>query len=67
MAATAAPCLHSVFVYGTLLADEVVLLGITDQELDVLDSYEDVEYERRAVEVSLIVSGFAQCSFIARL
>ncbi|XP_065019307.1 AIG2-like protein D isoform X2 [Musa acuminata AAA Group] len=97
MAAAAAPCLHSVFVYGTLLADEVVrvllkrvppsspailhnyhrfsikgrvypailpidcknvagevLRGITDQELDVLDSFEDVEYERRAVEVSLV-------------
>lgn len=39
-----------------------VLRGITDQELDVLDSFEDVEYERRAVEVSLVVSGFAQCS-----
>ncbi|XP_008798165.1 AIG2-like protein D [Phoenix dactylifera] len=88
--------LHSVFVYGSLLADEVVqvllkrvpssspavlhhhhrfsikgrvypailpvenkkvagkvLLGITDRELDVLDTFEDVEYERRAVEVSL--------------
>ncbi|CAL9768090.1 unnamed protein product [Musa acuminata subsp. burmannicoides] len=97
MAAAAAPRLHSVFVYGTLLADEVVrvllkrvppsspailhnyhrfsikgrvypailpidcknvagevLRGITDQELDVLDSFEDVEYERRAVEVSLV-------------
>ncbi|URE23415.1 AIG2-like family [Musa troglodytarum] len=97
MAAAAAPPLHSVFVYGTLLADEVVrvllkrvppsspailhnyhrfsikgrvypailpvdckkvagevLLGITDQELDILDSFEDVEYERRAVEVSLV-------------
>ncbi|CAL9133837.1 unnamed protein product [Musa textilis] len=97
MAAAAAPPLHSVFVYGTLLADKVVrvllkrvppsspailhnyhrfsikgrvypailpvdckkvagevLLGITDQELDILDSFEDVEYERRAVEVSLV-------------
>ncbi|XP_073116395.1 uncharacterized protein [Elaeis guineensis] len=88
--------LRNVFVYGSLLADEVVqvvlkrvppsspavlhhhrrfsikgrvypailpvenkkvtgkvLLGITDRELDVLDTFEDVEYERRAVEVSL--------------
>eukprot|EP00268_Persea_americana_P031206 TRINITY_DN3030_c0_g2_i9.p1 TRINITY_DN3030_c0_g2~~TRINITY_DN3030_c0_g2_i9.p1 ORF type:complete len:142 (+),score=23.21 TRINITY_DN3030_c0_g2_i9:142-567(+) len=91
------PLLHSVFVYGSLLADEVVhvllkrvpdsspailnnfhrfsikgrvypailpvenkkvtgrvLLGITDPELGVLDTFEDVEYERKAVEVSLV-------------
>ncbi|KAJ8616897.1 hypothetical protein MRB53_013083 [Persea americana] len=91
------PLLHSVFVYGSLLADEVVhvllkrvpdsspailnnfhrfsikgrvypailpvenkkvtgrvLLGITDPELGVLDTFEDVEYERTAVEVSLV-------------
>ncbi|CAL9041628.1 AIG2-like protein D isoform X1 [Musa acuminata AAA Group] len=98
MAATAnASSLHNVFVYGTLMADEVVrtilkrvppaspavlndyhrfsikgrvypailpaeskkvkgrvLLGITDQELDKLDSFEDVEYERRTVEISLL-------------
>ncbi|KAG1332004.1 hypothetical protein COCNU_02G019720 [Cocos nucifera] len=46
--------LRNVFVYGSLLADEV-LLGITDRELDVLDTFEDVEYERRAVEVSLAI------------
>eukprot|EP00268_Persea_americana_P031201 TRINITY_DN3030_c0_g2_i11.p1 TRINITY_DN3030_c0_g2~~TRINITY_DN3030_c0_g2_i11.p1 ORF type:complete len:117 (+),score=11.59 TRINITY_DN3030_c0_g2_i11:102-452(+) len=33
-----------------------VLLGITDPELGVLDTFEDVEYERTAVEVSLVVS-----------
>lgn len=33
-----------------------VLLGITDPELGVLDTFEDVEYERKAVEVSLVVS-----------
>ncbi|CAL9170075.1 AIG2-like protein D [Musa acuminata AAA Group] len=98
MAATAnASSLHNVFVYGTLMADEVVrtilkrvppaspavlndyhrfsikgrvypailpveskkvkgrvLLGISDQELDKLDSFEDVEYERRTVEISLL-------------
>ncbi|RWR91546.1 AIG2-like protein [Cinnamomum micranthum f. kanehirae] len=91
------PLLHSVFVYGSLLADEVVhvllkrvpdsspailnnfhrssikgrvypailpvenkkvtgrvLLGITDPELGVLDTFEDVKYERKAVEVSLV-------------
>ncbi|KAJ4963737.1 hypothetical protein NE237_023676 [Protea cynaroides] len=88
---------HNVFVYGSLLADEVVrvllkrvpesspailqdyhrfsirgrvypailhvenkkvtgrvLLGITDPELNVLDTFEDVEYERSTVDVSLI-------------
>ncbi|XP_058183887.1 AIG2-like protein D [Rhododendron vialii] len=91
--------LHNVFVYGSLLADEVVtvllkrvpdsspailhdfhrfsikgriypailpvenkkvtgrvLSGITDPELDVLDTFEDVEYERRTIEVSLMDS-----------
>ncbi|KAK3041536.1 hypothetical protein RJ639_002222 [Escallonia herrerae] len=90
---------HTVFVYGSLLADEVVrvllkriplsspailndyhrysikgrvypaiiplekknvtgkvLLGITDPELDILDTFEDVEYERRSVVVSLVDS-----------
>ncbi|XP_010263347.1 PREDICTED: protein AIG2 A isoform X2 [Nelumbo nucifera] len=85
--------LHNVFVYGSLLADEVVrvllkrvpesspaaldgyhrfsikgrvypailpvenkkvtgkvLKHITDPELDILDAFEDVEYERRSVE-----------------
>lgn len=32
-----------------------VLSGITDPELDVLDTFEDVEYERRTIEVSLMV------------
>ncbi|XP_024031677.1 AIG2-like protein D [Morus notabilis] len=88
--------LHNVFVYGSLLADDVVrvllnrlplssfatlnsfhrysikgrvypailpvenkrvngrvLMGITDPELYILDTFEDVEYERRTVEVSL--------------
>ncbi|KAK9280579.1 hypothetical protein L1049_014273 [Liquidambar formosana] len=91
--------LHNVFVYGSLLADEVVqillkrvppsspanlhgfhrfsikgrvypailpveskkvtgkvLLGITAPELDILDTFEDVEYERSTVEVSLMES-----------
>ncbi|XP_020090139.1 AIG2-like protein D isoform X1 [Ananas comosus] len=91
--------LHNVFVYGSLLADEVVhvllnrlppsshaslngyhrfsikgrvypailpveskkvtgkvLMGITDPELVVLDTFEDVEYLRRTVEISLIDS-----------
>ncbi|CAN0859220.1 AIG2-like protein D [Linum grandiflorum] len=96
--ATAAAAMdgHKVFVYGSLMADEVVrvllnrvphsstallnsyqrfsikgrvypailpienkriqgrvLFGITDPELLVLDVFEDVEYERRTVEVSL--------------
>ncbi|KAF7116218.1 hypothetical protein RHSIM_RhsimUnG0033300 [Rhododendron simsii] len=33
-----------------------VLSGITDPELDVLDTFEDVEYERRTIEVSLMDS-----------
>ncbi|KAK9741663.1 hypothetical protein RND81_03G120400 [Saponaria officinalis] len=88
---------HNVFVYGSLLADEVVqvllnrlpssspailpnfhrfsiknrvypailpvdhksvlgrvLMGITDPELTILDVFEDVEYVRDSVEVSLV-------------
>ncbi|KAJ4848446.1 AIG2-like protein D [Turnera subulata] len=91
--------LHKVFVYGSLLADDVVrvllnrvpqsstailngyhrfkikgcvypailpieskkvtgrvLFGITDPELNVLDIFEDDEYERRTVDVSLLDS-----------
>lgn len=32
-----------------------VLSGITVLELDILDKFEDVEYERRTVDVSLTV------------
>ncbi|KAE8652173.1 AIG2-like protein D [Cucumis sativus] len=89
--------LHNVFVYGTLLADDIlrvllkripqsssavlhghqrfsirgrlypailpvvnervtgkVLFDITKPELDILDIFEVVEYERRAVEISLV-------------
>ncbi|KAK4755971.1 hypothetical protein SAY87_009728 [Trapa incisa] len=89
----------NVFVYGTLIADDVVrillkrvppsspailhgyhrfsikgrvypailpvdkksvtgkvLMGITGRELDILDAFEDVEYERRDVEVALVES-----------
>ncbi|GKU87542.1 hypothetical protein SLEP1_g1931 [Rubroshorea leprosula] len=89
--------LHNVFVYGSLLADDVVrvllnrvpkssvavlhshhrfsikgrvypailpvenskvtgkvLLGITGPELHILDEFEDVEYQRSSVEVSLM-------------
>lgn len=31
-------------------------MGITDPELIILDEFEDVEYERSNVEVSLLVS-----------
>ncbi|XP_028113143.1 AIG2-like protein D isoform X3 [Camellia sinensis] len=94
--------LHQVFVYGSLLSDEVVrvllkrvpqscpaildgfhifsikecvypaiipvenkkvtgkvLLGITLPELDILDTFEDVEYNRCTVEVSLMHGGFS--------
>ncbi|XP_062234189.1 AIG2-like protein D [Phragmites australis] len=90
---------HSVFVYGSLMADEVVrailkrvppaapallpnhhrfnikdriypailpveskkvagkvIMGVTDEELQVLDAFEDVEYTRTRVEISLIGS-----------
>ncbi|CAL2234458.1 unnamed protein product [Prunus armeniaca] len=89
--------LHKVFVYGSLMAEDVcrvllnrvpqsspailkgyhrysikgrvypailpvendkvtgkLLLGITDPELHILDEFEDVEYERNTVEVSLV-------------
>nr|AAD18111.1 similar to avrRpt2-induced protein 2 [Arabidopsis thaliana] len=89
--------MHSVFVYGSLMADDVVrlllnripqtasatlpdlfsikgrvypaiipaksdkvsgkvLFGITDDELNVLDEFEDVEYERENVQVLLTVN-----------
>ncbi|BFG18639.1 hypothetical protein CerSpe_049130 [Prunus speciosa] len=91
--------LHKVFVYGSLMAEDVcrvllnrvpqsspailngyhrysikgrvypailpvendkvtgkLLLGITDPELHILDEFEDVEYERSTVEVSLVDS-----------
>lgn len=32
-----------------------VLSGITDPELNILDAFEDFEYERRIVDVSLTV------------
>ncbi|KAL5729492.1 AIG2-like protein D [Ranunculus cassubicifolius] len=94
--ATTTSTLHSIFVYGSLQADQVVtailkripqsspailhgyhrfsikgriypaiipvqdknvhgkvLFGITDPELDILDAFEDVEYERNTVNVSL--------------
>ncbi|KAK8550626.1 hypothetical protein V6N13_119141 [Hibiscus sabdariffa] len=96
-AAAAAAAAHNVFVYGSLLADDVVrvllnrvppssaallnnfhrfsikgrvypailpvqnshvtgrvLLGLTDPELLILDEFEDVEYQRTSVEVSLL-------------
>ncbi|KAI4389999.1 hypothetical protein MLD38_002158 [Melastoma candidum] len=89
--------LHNVFVYGSLLADEVVtvllqrvprsrpailhdfhrfsikgrvypailpvdkksvtgkvLMDVTTPELDILDTFEDVEYERRSVLVNIL-------------
>ncbi|XWS70619.1 hypothetical protein CRYUN_Cryun03dG0062500 [Craigia yunnanensis] len=92
-----AAAVHNVFVYGSLLADDVVrvllnrippssaallngfhrfsikgrvypailpvpndqvigkvFLGITDPELHILDEFEDVEYRRTSVEVSLL-------------
>lgn len=33
-----------------------VLQGITLPEMDILDNFEDVEYERRTVDVALMVS-----------
>ncbi|KAK4786226.1 hypothetical protein SAY86_002915 [Trapa natans] len=90
---------HNVFVYGSLMAEDVVrillkrvpqstpailhdfhrfsingrvypailpvdkksvngkvLMGITGPELDILDTFEDVEYERRDVDVTLVGS-----------
>uniref|UniRef100_A0A0A9VPL8 Putative gamma-glutamylcyclotransferase n=1 Tax=Arundo donax TaxID=35708 RepID=A0A0A9VPL8_ARUDO len=90
---------HSVFVYGSLMAEEVVravlkrvppaapallpnhhrfnikdriypailpveskkvagmvIMGVTDEELEVLDAFEDVEYTRARVEISLNIS-----------
>lgn len=33
-----------------------VLKGITDDELKILDEFEDAEYDRKAVEVALTVT-----------
>ncbi|XP_006657314.3 AIG2-like protein D [Oryza brachyantha] len=95
-AASAGAGAHNVFVYGSLMADEVVraiikrvpasspallpnyhrfnikeriypailpaqskkvagkvIMGVTDAELHILDEFEDVEYVRRKVEISL--------------
>ncbi|KAA3489817.1 AIG2-like protein isoform X1 [Gossypium australe] len=95
----AAVAAHNVFVYGSLLSDDVVrvllnrvppssaallshfhrfsikgrvypairpvqnrhvsgrvLMGISDPELHILDEFEDVEYQRTRVEVSLLES-----------
>ncbi|XP_039844709.1 AIG2-like protein D [Panicum virgatum] len=95
-AADPAAAAHSVFVYGSLMADEVVrailkrvppaapallpnyhrfnikgriypailpaeskkvagmvIMGVTDEELRLLDAFEDVEYTRTRVEISL--------------
>ncbi|XP_078175893.1 AIG2-like (avirulence induced gene) family protein isoform X2 [Carex rostrata] len=97
MAVASALGSHNVFVYGSLLADEVVhvlltrapssspallpnfhrfsvkgrvypailpvenksvsgkvITGITDEELVILDNFEDVEYVRRSVEITLL-------------
>jgi hypothetical protein len=40
-----------------------VLQGITDLELYILDEFEDVEYERVTVDVSLMVSEFGSTIF----
>lgn len=37
-----------------------VLFGITDDELYILDEFEDIEYERENVQVLLTVSHFRQ-------
>jgi len=33
----------------------LVIMGVTDEELQVLDAFEDVEYTRTRVEISLVV------------
>jgi hypothetical protein len=33
-----------------------VITGVTDEELQLLDAFEDVEYTRTRVEISLTVS-----------
>ena len=40
-----------------------VLQGITDLELYILDEFEDVEYERVTVDVSLMASEFGSTIF----
>jgi hypothetical protein len=39
-----------------MLIDLQVIMGVTDEELQVLDAFEDVEYTRTRVEISLAVS-----------
>ena len=45
------PVLLSTILFHTLQ----ILSGITDSEMDTLDAYENVEYKRSTVEVSLMV------------
>lgn len=41
-----------------------VLLGITDPELEILDTFEDVEYERTPVDVRLTVNNNVYTFFV---
>jgi hypothetical protein len=52
------PC-TTLFAYLRLLALQVVM-GVTDEELQVLDAFEDVEYTRTRVEISLTVRRFGK-------
>ncbi|KAL8172270.1 hypothetical protein V2J09_024074 [Rumex salicifolius] len=47
-------CLLLINMLFSLLIDSKVLMGLTVPELDILDVFEDVEYFRDLVEVSLV-------------
>ncbi|WOL19787.1 hypothetical protein Cni_G28589 [Canna indica] len=45
---------NSIVFNGSSSSAVLVFLGITDVELNLLDAFEDVEYERKNVEISLL-------------
>ena len=49
------PYTKLLLAYAVMLIDLQVIMGVTDEELQVLDAFEDVEYTRTRVEISLVV------------
>ena len=52
-----ASTLHQTLALLMLIGLQVIM-GVTDEELRLLDAFEDVEYTRTRVEISLAVSMF---------
>lgn len=54
--------LRPVNLYSSFMYVVQVFKGITDRELNVLDIFEDEEYVKRTVEISLTVSLSLLCT-----